>query len=119
MALSDDLVRIAAVAAEHAEVEGVLAAEPALGVRRYLIAYGGEPRTWLVLDDDGRPVDRRDDVRDVASIIAVCELADDVAGYGEPPRVASPAYLDEVGAAALEQERARGEVSSPFGQALR
>jgi hypothetical protein len=38
---------------------------------------------------------------------------------GAPPRVASPAYLDEVGAATLELERALGEQASPFASALR
>jgi hypothetical protein len=38
---------------------------------------------------------------------------------GAPPRVASPAYLDSVGAATLALERALGEVSSPFSQAIR
>ena len=33
---------------------------------------------------------------------------------GAPPRVASPAYLDEVGAATLALERALGEFESPF-----
>ena len=38
---------------------------------------------------------------------------------GEPPRVAAPAYLDEVGAATMVLERALGELSSPFSEALR
>jgi hypothetical protein len=106
MALTDDLVRIAAAAAPHGSVSAVLAAEPADGVRRYLVALGEEdaPR-WLVLDDAGAPVTRRNDVRDAASIVAICELAVDAAAavgvaVGEPPHVASPGFLDEVGAAA-------------------
>ena len=91
-----------------------------------------------------QPVDARDDVRDTASIVAMCELAADLAGGGDleqlrtqlaqvrmveqppgieeaeaaalalervvgaPPRVASPAYLDEVGVAdARARTRAR------------
>jgi hypothetical protein len=156
MTLSDDLARIAAVASQHGEVTGVLAAEPAGGRRFYLVALGdGEPRKWLLLDPEGQPVDRRDDVRDSASIVAMCELAADLAGGGEleelrsrlaqvrmveqppgieeaesaalalervigaPPRVASPSYLDEVGAATIVLERALGEVSSPFSEAIR
>jgi hypothetical protein len=156
MALGEDLERIAAVAAVRGEVTGVLAAEPARGSRFYLVALGGDDaRRWLVLDDAGQPVDRRDDVRDVASIVAMCELAADLAGGGDldelrsrlaqvrmveqppgieaaeaaalalervvgaAPRVASPAYLDEVGAATVVLERELGEVSSPFSQALR
>jgi len=100
-------------------------------------------------------VDRRDEVRAAASIVAMCELTADLAGGGDleqlrtsltqvrmveqapgieeaesaalalervvgaPPRVATPAYLDEVGAATLALERALGDVSSPFSEALR
>jgi hypothetical protein len=108
-----------------------------------------------VLDDDGAPVARRDDVRDAASIVAMCELAGDLAGGGDletlrsqlaqvrmveqppgieeaeeaalvlertigaPPRVATPGFLDEVGAATMALERALGETSSPFSAAIR
>jgi hypothetical protein len=108
-----------------------------------------------VLDDDGAVIARRDDVRDVASIVAMCELAEELAGGGDlerlraqlaqvriveqppgieeaedaalalervigaPPRVATPAFLDEVGAATVALERALGEVSSPFSDAIR
>jgi hypothetical protein len=153
MALADDLERIAAAAAEHGVVAGVLAAEPGRGRLFYLVAFdGGE---WLLLDADGAPVVRRDDVRDAASIVAMCELAGDLAGGGDlealrsqlaqvrmveqppgieaaeeaalalervigaPPRVATPAYLDEVGSATLALERALGETSSPFSAAVR
>jgi hypothetical protein len=156
MALGEDLERIAGVAAARGEVTGVLAAEPARGRRFYLVAIGADDaRRWVVLDDDGQVVDRRDDVRDVASIVAMCELAADLAGGGEleelrsrlaqvrmieqppgieaaeaaalalervvgaAPRVASPAYLDDVGAATTVLERELGELSSPFSQALR
>lgn len=156
MALTDDLERIAAVASAHGEVTGVLAAEPSRGRRVYLVALGPEDgRGWIVLDDEGVPVGRRDDVRDTASIVALCELAADLAGGGDlerlrsqlaqvrmveqppgieeaeeaalelertigaPPRVASPAYLDSIGAATLTLERALGETTSPFSSAIR
>jgi hypothetical protein len=156
MALTDDLERIAVAAAEHGPVSGVLAAEPGRGRRLYLIAFGGDDdRQWLVLDDEGEPIARRDDVRDTASIVAMCELAGDLAGGGDletlrsqlaqvrmveqpegieeaeeaalalertigaPPRVASPGFLDEVGAATMGLERALGESSSPFSAAIR
>jgi hypothetical protein len=156
MALDDDLDRIAAQAAEHGQVAGVLAAEPALARRFYLVALGGDDvRRWAVLDDDGRVVEKREDIRDVASIVAMCELAEELAGGGDleqlraqlaqvriveqppgieeaeeaalalertigaPPRVATPAYLDEVGAATVVLERALGEMSSPFSDAIR
>ncbi len=84
MALHDDLERIAVAATPHGEVAGVLAAEPAPGRRFYLVALGAdEARRWIVLDEDARPVERRDDVRDTASIVAMCELAGDLAGGGD------------------------------------
>jgi hypothetical protein len=156
MALTDDLERIAAAASANGEVTGVLPAEPSGGRRLYLVALGPEDgRRWVVLDDDGAPVARRDDVRDTASIVALCELAADLAGGGDleqlrsqlaqvrmveqpagieeaeeaalelertigaPPRVASPGYLDAIGAATLALERALGETTSPFSSAIR
>ena len=64
---------------------GVLAAEPALaGERRYLISLGeDEAREWLVLDNAAQPVDRREAVRDTASIVVMCELAAELAGGGD------------------------------------
>ena len=156
MALADDLERIAGLAAEHGDVRAVLAAEPARSRRFYLVAFGeDEARRWAVLDDGGAVVSARDDVRDVASIVAMCELAEDLAGGGDlealraqlaqvrmveqppgieeaeeaalalervigaPPRVATPAFLDDVGAATVALERALGETSSPFSEAIR
>jgi hypothetical protein len=156
MALADDLERIAAEAAGHGDVTAVIAAEPASGRRRYLVALGTEDaRRWAVLDDAGAVVERRDDVRDTASIVAMCELAEDLAGGGDleqlrtqlaqvrmveqppgieeaeqaalalervigaPPRVATPRFLDEVGAATVALERALGELRSPFSDAIR
>ena len=156
MALVEDLERIAALASEHGEVTGVLAAEPAASRRLYLVALGeGEERRWAVLDDGGSVARRRDEVRNVASIVAMCELAEELAGGGDleqlraqlaqvrmveqppgieaaeeaalalervigaPPRVATPAFLDEVGVATMTLERALGEVSSPFSDAIR
>jgi hypothetical protein len=156
MTLAEDLERIAARAAAHGRVTGVLAAEPGAGRRYYLVSYdAGEEQEWLVLDRDGDVVRRREDVRDAASIVAMCELAGDLAGGGDleslraqlahvriaeqppgieeaeeaalalehvvgaPPRVATPAYLDAVGAATMALERALGDSSSPFSAAIR
>jgi hypothetical protein len=156
MALEDDLGRIATAAAVHGQVTAVLAAEPASGLRRYLVALGdGTARRWLVLDDDGTVVAQRDEIRDTASIVAMCELAEDLAGGGDleelraelarvriveqppgideaedaalaldrvlgaPPRLATPAFLDEVGTATVVLERTLGETSSPFSAAIR
>ena len=156
MTLGEDLERIAGAASAHGEVTGVLAAEPAAGRRFYLVALGAdESRRWIVLGDDGQPIDAREDVRDTASIVAMCELAADLAGGGDleqlraelarvriveqppgieeaeeaalalervlgaPPRLATPAFLDEVGAATVLLERALGETTSPFSSAIR
>jgi hypothetical protein len=98
MALAEDLTRIAGIAAAHGAVTGVLAAEPADGVRVYLVAYGeGDERGWLVLDDAGAVVERRDDVRSAASIVAMSELVAELSGAEEQPRLATPGYLDEAG----------------------
>ena len=117
--LADDLERIAAAASARGEVTGVLAAEPSRGRRVYLVALGAEDtRRWLVLDDEGTPVQRRDDVRDVASIVAMCELAEDLAGGGDLEElrrqlaqvrmVEQPPGIEEAEDAALALERTIG-----------
>lgn len=161
MALSDDLDGVAARAGELAEgceeLAGILAAEPAAGLRVYLCAFerNGD-RNWLGLDGTGTPIGERSLIRDAASVAAMCELAAEAAGGGEleglrqqlvalrlrenppgidqaeeaalrlervigsPPRLASPRYLDDVGSAARELERALGEDGpSPFAEAMR
>lgn len=161
MALSEDLERIAAAAAEHAEageeLSGVLAGELPSGRRVYLSAFAaGDAHTWLAFDDDGRPVTDREVVRQAASLIALAEVAEENAGGGEldelrsrlvalrltenppgideaeeavielqqvlgaPPRVATAAWLDEVGAATKKLEQALGESGmSPFAEAMK
>jgi hypothetical protein len=97
-----ELEQIAAAAAAHGQVAGVLAAEAASGRRSYLVAFGeDDARTWLVLDGEARAVDERVRVLEVASLVAMCELAAELAGQGDEPRIASPAYLDAVGTAEL------------------
>jgi hypothetical protein len=107
--LSDDVTRIAAAAQAYArageEIVAVLPAEPRGSERIYLCAFETEDglQSWIALDDEGEPVVSRKLVRDAASIAALCEIAEESAadaGY-EELRVASPAYLDSVGAAAL------------------
>jgi hypothetical protein len=126
VSLTVELEQIAAAASEHGDVTGVLAAEPTPGRRRYLVSLGDdEARRWLAFDDEARPLERRESVRETASIVARCELATEEAALaleraiGAPPRVASPAYLDEVGAATRGLERALGELASPFTNAMR
>lgn len=88
MALADDLERIAAAAAPHGDgsaLAGLLAAEPASGVRVYVCAFEAPDgtRTWLALDGDGAPVESRRDVRDAVSIAALCEVAEEAAFPGD------------------------------------
>jgi hypothetical protein len=146
--------RAGALAADGERVDAVLAAEPSAGRRFYLCAYDGSPRTWVVLDGDGNPVADRSVVREVVSIAALCEVAEEAAGGGDlqelrarlvalrltenppgldeaeeaalalertvgsPPRLATPGYLDEIGAATRRLERTLGEDASPFGRAM-
>jgi hypothetical protein len=119
MALADDLERIAAEAARYGRVLAVLAAEPASGRRLYLVAFEtGEERRWAVVDDGGELVERREEVRDTASIVAMCELAEDLAGGGDLEQLRSqlararvveqPAGIEEAEEAALALERELG-----------
>jgi hypothetical protein len=123
--LVEELERVAGIAAGFAdggeEVAGVLVAEPSAGRRVYVCAYDGSgERSWLALDEDGRPLRRRVDVRDAVTIAALCEIAVENAGGGDledlraqlldlrmrenPPGVAA---AEE---AALELERTIGSV---------
>ncbi len=162
MGLSEELSRIAEAAEAFAfpgeELAALIPAEPGEGARVYLCAFGegGEAKSWLALDAEGRPVSDRALVRDAVSIAALCELAEETTGggsleelraqlvalrvtehpdgieeaeeaalelertIGAPPRLATPAYLDEVGAATRRLEAALGEgSSSPFAEAMK
>jgi hypothetical protein len=162
VSLESDLARIAAAALPFSqdgeELAGVIAAEPYGGRRVYLCAFrdGDERVGWLALDDDGGPVATRALVRETASIVALCELAEENAGGGQleelraqlvtlrltenplgieeaeaaalalehvigaSQRVASPDYLDAIGAATRELELALGQPgSSPFSEAMK
>jgi len=91
-----------AYAADGEELVGIVPAEPASGLRLYVCAFRREDAaSWLVIDATGVPVEERALVRDAVSIAALCEVAEEAAGV-EPdgPRVASPAYLDELGSGA-------------------
>lgn len=89
MALHDDLSRIATAAEAFADpvetLAGVLPTEPNGGYRIYLCAFsspGGE-RTWLALDENARPLESREAVRDAVSIAALCEVAEENAAGGD------------------------------------
>jgi hypothetical protein len=88
VSLQDDLDRIAAAAAgfssDGEELAGVLAAEPTDGRRVYLCAFrAGEAVSWLGVDDAAEPVRDRERVREAASLVALCEIAEESAGGGE------------------------------------
>jgi hypothetical protein len=88
VSLSEDLEAIAAVASVHAAPEetlaGVLAAEASPGERVYLCAYAAaEGQRWLALDRSGTAIMAKRVVQDAASIAALCELAEEVAGGGD------------------------------------
>ena len=89
MSLADELEPIAAAGAGLAgageRLSGILATEPSPGVRVYLCAFedGEGSRAWLALDAEGGPVTNRRVVRDAASIAALCEVAEEMAGGGD------------------------------------
>ena len=124
MDLTDELRRIAEAAIRFAEpgeeLSGIVPAEPAAGARSYLCAFNaeGERTTWLVLDDAGEPVRDVARVRDVVSIAALCELAEDIAGGGDLDDLRAqlvslritenPPGIEEAENAALELQAAIG-----------
>jgi hypothetical protein len=83
MALVDDLEQAAQAASGYGRVTAVLPAEPS-AQRAYLVALGeDEAREWLVLDAAFSPVADGEAVREVASIVVLCELAGELAGGGQ------------------------------------
>jgi hypothetical protein len=121
VSLSEDVGRIAEAAARFVapgeELAAVLPVEPASGERVYLCAFAQADGTqsWLALDDRGSPLTNRTLIRDAASIAALVEIAEESAASiatGDEPRLASPAYLDSLGAAA------NGDVAGALQSAL-
>jgi hypothetical protein len=121
VSLSEDVGRIAEAAARYTspgeELAAVLPVEPASGERVYLCAFAltDGTQSWLALDDQGSPLTNRTLIRDAASIAALVEIAEESAAIptGEGPRLASPAYLDCLGAAAVN-----GDVAAALQSAL-
>jgi len=131
VALADELERTAAAAAPLADgsrVAAVLPAEAASGARRYVCAFEDADgrRAWLVLDDDGRPVDDRRDVRDAVSIAVLCEVAEEAAFPGDLDELRgqlvalrlteAPEGIEEAEEAALALQRVIGsppQVATP------
>ncbi len=72
-------------------------------------------QSWLAFDDRGAPLTSRTLIRDAASIAALVEIAEENAAVptGDEPRLASPAYLDSLGAAAVN-----GDVAGALQSAL-
>jgi hypothetical protein len=121
MALADDLERIALAAQSSGNLTGVLPVELVDGTRVYLCAY--ESGDWLALGDDEQPLTSRQRVHTAAALSALCEVAEEVVGDQSaivpPPRLATNAYLDALGAAARRAEQAAGiRGPSPFGAAV-
>jgi hypothetical protein len=122
--LARDLRLIAEAAVRYAgpgeEVVGIVAAEPSSGSRAYLCAYRGEDAetSWLVLDGEGKPVADRGHVREIVSIAALVELAEETAGGGDLDEFRSrlvalrltenPTGIDEAEEAALALQEAIG-----------
>jgi hypothetical protein len=104
VSLSEDVSRIAGIAAPHPapgqQVVAVLPVDSAAGERLYLCAFADDEgnQEWLALDADGVPVDDRARVREAASIAALVEVAEEASEQvAEGPRVASLPYLDSIG----------------------
>jgi hypothetical protein len=120
VSLSEDVGRIAEAAARYAapgeELAAVVPVEPASGERVYLCAYvlADGTQSWLGLDDRGAPLTNRTLIRDAASIAALVEIAEESAAVltGDEPRLASPEYLDSLGATA------NGDVAGALQSAL-
>lgn len=88
MPLQADLDRVAGMAVSFAdgdeELAGILAAEPTGGARVYLCAFrSGDAVTWLALNHAGESVTSQERVRAAASLVALCEIAEESAGGGE------------------------------------
>ena len=78
------------------------------------LAGGGDLEQLRLSLAQVRMVEQAPGIEEAESAALALERA-----VGAPPRVATPAYLDDVGAATLALERALGDVSSPFSEALR
>lgn len=132
VSLQDDLDRIALAAQEFAnedeELAGVVATEPDEGRRVYLCAFRGTSGrlAWLALDDGVRPVGSRSTLREVVSMAAMCELAEESAGGGDLDELRSrlvalrltdnPPGIDEAEEATAELQRTIGappRIASP------
>jgi hypothetical protein len=124
--LNADLRRTAESAVRYAapgeEVVGIVPAEPSSGERAYLCAFrdGDGTPSWIVLGPDGEPVADRARVREVVSIAALVELAEENAGGGDLDDLRSkllavrvtenPPGIDEADEAAIALQSVLGTV---------
>ena len=123
MGVAEELARIATAAAAHAEegesLTGVVAAEPVGGGRVYLCSFERDgARSWLALDDSGAPIADLSLVEEVASVAALCEVAEETAGGGDLAELRSklvtlrlteaPIGIEEAEVAARELEQVVG-----------
>jgi len=101
-------------------MRGVIATEAAPGGRLYLCAWeapGGE-RSWLTLDEEGRPVSDRRRVRDAVTIAALCEVAEEVAFGGDLDELRAQLValrITEAPEGIVEAERAARELQHVLG----
>jgi hypothetical protein len=104
VAIADDLERVSESAESFAgpneRMSGILAAAPFGDSRIYLCSFESEDGTsWLALDDDARPVADARIVHDAASLAAIVEVVEELAGIElTEPRLATNEYLDGIGA---------------------
>lgn len=93
MSLEEELAAAHEAAAAHAgpgeRVAAVIPAEPAGGLRVHLVAFeGGERLGYVMLDTAGETVADERLVRDAVSLIALCELAEEVSMAGAAAEIA-------------------------------
>lgn len=120
MAVSDDIVRIGTAAERFAapgeRVAGVLPSQPPGGSRVYLCAFESDlGHAWLAVDEAAEPIFDRRVVCEAASLAALCEVAEELAGGGHlddlQARLAelrereAPAGIEEAVEAAAELAR--------------
>ena len=131
MELDADLEGVAALVTARdpaAMVAAVLAVEPAPGARRYLCAFerADGSRGWLAVAADGEAVTSKRDTRDVVTVAALCELAEESAFPGDLDELRAqlvalrltenPGGIDEAEKAALALQHVLGappQVASP------
>ena len=92
----------------EARPDAVLPAEPHIGARVYLAAFGsGEDVRYLAVDAEGNAVTDRVLVRDTVTMLALAERADEVSGAvaAEELEGAFTTAVAQLGAAGLAAER--------------